>query len=370
MGSWKIIDTLSPRTALMSRSESASRSSPSSSTLPDSIRPGGLATRRRIDSAVTLLPHPLSPTSATVVPRGMSNDTPSTARRVPESVRKVVTRSRTRRSGASSIAEPSHSTDGNVLAMRARRVRKRGRAAPRRSSVAWPSSCPSSRARRRPACARPEVTVARCRRASPGDAWLTEPRPPSRPRGACSSIRWRSATSVEQVARGPPRSPPSARATGRTRLLRFSVPLAPEAVVLEAYVLLERASDVDCDPAPIDLHAARVTAPWDDALPLLGHPTAPRRDRLARDARTPGRWLPGAPRRARSRLALASSSAGRARPCGRGGRSHPYGDGLCSRAERPRRGRPPARALREVTRARACPCSSSCRPCYEAHRAR
>jgi len=45
--------------------------------------------------------------------------------------------------------------------------------------------------------------------------------------------------------------------------LRFSVPLAPEATVLEAYVLLERATSVDADDAGIVLHAARVTAAWD-----------------------------------------------------------------------------------------------------------
>jgi hypothetical protein len=45
--------------------------------------------------------------------------------------------------------------------------------------------------------------------------------------------------------------------------LRFSVPLAPEASVLEAYLLLELATSVDADPVPIVLHAARVIAPWD-----------------------------------------------------------------------------------------------------------
>jgi hypothetical protein len=47
--------------------------------------------------------------------------------------------------------------------------------------------------------------------------------------------------------------------------LRFSVPLAPEASVLEAYVLLERTTSVDADPVPIVLHAARVTTSWDGA---------------------------------------------------------------------------------------------------------
>src|SRR6185436_19537071 len=47
-----------------------------------------------IDSAVTLLPHPDSPTSPTVERAAISNDTPSTARTVPSSVRNSVTRSR------------------------------------------------------------------------------------------------------------------------------------------------------------------------------------------------------------------------------------------------------------------------------------
>jgi hypothetical protein len=56
---------------------------------------------------------------------------------------------------------------------------------------------------------------------------------------------------------------------GRTRdggalaLLRFDVRLPPEAVLLEAYVVLQRATDVDADPVLIDLHAARIVDPWD-----------------------------------------------------------------------------------------------------------
>jgi hypothetical protein len=45
--------------------------------------------------------------------------------------------------------------------------------------------------------------------------------------------------------------------------LRFAASLPPEATVLEAYLLLERAIDVDVDPVPIALHAARVVTPWD-----------------------------------------------------------------------------------------------------------
>jgi hypothetical protein len=58
--------------------------------------------------------------------------------------------------------------------------------------------------------------------------------------------------------------------------LRFSVPLPPEATVLEAYVLLQRATSVDADAVPvatvpmavsisvpISLHAAQVVSAWD-----------------------------------------------------------------------------------------------------------
>jgi hypothetical protein len=46
-------------------------------------------------------------------------------------------------------------------------------------------------------------------------------------------------------------------------LLRFSVDLPLEAVVLEAYIVLARAADVDSDPTLLALHALRVVEPWD-----------------------------------------------------------------------------------------------------------
>jgi hypothetical protein len=46
-------------------------------------------------------------------------------------------------------------------------------------------------------------------------------------------------------------------------LLRFDVPLAKDAQVLEAYLVLDRTSAVDSDPTPITLHAARIVDPWD-----------------------------------------------------------------------------------------------------------
>jgi len=53
------------------------------------------------------------------------------------------------------------------------------------------------------------------------------------------------------------------RDDGALALLRFSVPLAPEVKVLEAYLLLERPAGVDVDPAPVSVHAARVLDAWD-----------------------------------------------------------------------------------------------------------
>ena len=72
IGSWKIIAMRLPRTSRMSASLSCSRSRPSNSTEPPAMRPGGLCTSRNSESALTLLPHPLSPTSPTVSPSWMS----------------------------------------------------------------------------------------------------------------------------------------------------------------------------------------------------------------------------------------------------------------------------------------------------------
>ena len=52
------------------------------------MRPGGCGISFRIDSAVTLLPLPDSPTTASVSPAFTSNDTPSTARMTAVSVKK------------------------------------------------------------------------------------------------------------------------------------------------------------------------------------------------------------------------------------------------------------------------------------------
>jgi hypothetical protein len=53
------------------------------------------------------------------------------------------------------------------------------------------------------------------------------------------------------------------RGDGALVLMRFALALPPEVEVLEAYLVLDRAPNVDCDPTPIALHAARVAGVWD-----------------------------------------------------------------------------------------------------------
>jgi len=73
---------------------------------------------------------------------------------------------------------------------------------------------------------------------------------------------------IGYVERGAARELPSIAALGggdgALALLRFSVALPPDAGVVEAYLLLDRVTDVDSDPEPIALHAARVLDPWDE----------------------------------------------------------------------------------------------------------
>src|SRR5438270_5069356 len=78
IGSWKIIDSLSPRRLRSRSSESFSRSSPSNSISPAAMRPGG-GTNPMMLSAMTLLPQPDSPTMPSVRPRSSRRSTPSTA---------------------------------------------------------------------------------------------------------------------------------------------------------------------------------------------------------------------------------------------------------------------------------------------------
>src|ERR1051326_7605468 len=65
------------------------------------MRPVSLSSNRMIESAVTLLPQPDSPTSPTVSPFATSKLTPLTARTSPSLVKNEVRRSLTRNNGAS-----------------------------------------------------------------------------------------------------------------------------------------------------------------------------------------------------------------------------------------------------------------------------
>jgi hypothetical protein len=77
--------------------------------------------------------------------------------------------------------------------------------------------------------------------------------------------------------------------------LRFDVPLAKDANVVEAYVVLDRTSAVDTDPTPITLHVARIVDAWDGRS--ISWASQPR----VEDTRSPSTTIdPGA--RARVRL--------------------------------------------------------------------
>ncbi len=72
IGSWKTMEIWLPRIFRSSFSSMVVRSRPSKMMLPPTIRPGGSGMRRMIESALTLLPQPLSPTRPRVSPFWMS----------------------------------------------------------------------------------------------------------------------------------------------------------------------------------------------------------------------------------------------------------------------------------------------------------
>src|SRR2546421_4993863 len=78
-----------PRMARIASVSSLTRSFPSKMMRPAAISPG-CSTSRMMLSAVTLLPHPDSPTRPMIWPGRMANETPSTARASPLRVRKCV----------------------------------------------------------------------------------------------------------------------------------------------------------------------------------------------------------------------------------------------------------------------------------------
>src|SRR5688572_26110113 len=128
IGSWKMIEMRPPRMSCIARPAGSRRDISTSEACfgsrktisPDSMR----ALRGRmpmIDCATTDLPEPDSPTSATVPPAGMRNDTPSTALTTPASTSRCTLRSRTvmrsaigRRSIREGLRrrEPAHSLQG------------------------------------------------------------------------------------------------------------------------------------------------------------------------------------------------------------------------------------------------------------------
>src|SRR5690348_14453585 len=100
IGSWKIIDIWPPRILRRSRSSMSARSWPSKRISPSTISAGGVGNRRRIESDVTLLPEPLSPTMPTVCPSSRSKLIPLTALTLPSRVRNWVVSPFTSRIGA------------------------------------------------------------------------------------------------------------------------------------------------------------------------------------------------------------------------------------------------------------------------------
>src|SRR6516164_33608 len=87
-----------PRTWVISRSDLASRSSPSNWISPPTMR-AGRGTRRKSARLDTVLPLPLSPTSPSVSCAPTSKSTPSTARETPPCPKKCTHRPRAVSSG-------------------------------------------------------------------------------------------------------------------------------------------------------------------------------------------------------------------------------------------------------------------------------
>src|ERR1051326_7858379 len=103
IGSWKTIPIWLPRTSSSSRSESVVSSRPSKRIEPETIRAGGVGSSRTIESAVTDLPQPDSPTMPSVRPASTLKLTPSTACTTPSRVKKCARRSVTSSSGMSGL---------------------------------------------------------------------------------------------------------------------------------------------------------------------------------------------------------------------------------------------------------------------------
>src|SRR5205809_6705088 len=92
IGSWKIIEILLPRKSVSSSWFISRIFSSLKLISPPTILPGGFATNRITESAVTLLPQPLSPTTPRVSPGMIVKETSSTAFTTPARVKKYVLR--------------------------------------------------------------------------------------------------------------------------------------------------------------------------------------------------------------------------------------------------------------------------------------
>src|SRR5262245_22028799 len=95
---------------------SGTRSRPRHRIWPATMRPGGIGTSFKIDMAVTVLPHPDSPTTPKVSPLATVRSTPSTACTMPSSVAKCVLRPRISSSFSPTPELTSHALPSHHLA--------------------------------------------------------------------------------------------------------------------------------------------------------------------------------------------------------------------------------------------------------------
>ena len=101
IGSWKIIEILSPRSSRIAEGDSRRRSTPSNRMLPPPIRPGGVRDQAHDRQRGDALPQPDSPTMPSVRPASSEKPTPSTAANSPPaSTANSVRKSRTSSSAA------------------------------------------------------------------------------------------------------------------------------------------------------------------------------------------------------------------------------------------------------------------------------
>ena len=106
IGSWKIMASRLPRRSCICRSGRPKSTRPSKVTEPDTRVPA-FGSNRMMESAVTLLPQPDSPTMPSVRPGASENDTPLTASvTLPRSPSKTTRRSSTVRSDAGLTHSP------------------------------------------------------------------------------------------------------------------------------------------------------------------------------------------------------------------------------------------------------------------------